>query len=1117
MGKSMPGWDIARGFAETSAGGSFVFRADEGHELVYADEGVIRFFGCDSFDDLSSLTGKSFNGIVNEDQLEAVLSDIDLQLRDSVSPSGYVFFNITAKNGDIKRVVNHYALVTDESGQKLFYAFIFPHRQDNVGSDLDSLTDLYSRRKFLKFAQKKNEDLLSGSPVEYAIIYLNLVNFKLLNIEHGVREGDSCLKIIADLLKESYDDALISRVSGDHFAILSRYEGLTEKTMKVRDTFFDSYGMRYGVIIKFGIYRFTPSWEFDVEAALSQAKIACDFIKYKSGDDIVEYSENLANAIMASDYVVNRIDDAIENGWIKVFYQPVIRSITGSLCSFESLARWIDPEIGFLSPDKFITALENERCIHKLDCYIVEQVCRVIHERMEKKLPMVPVSVNFSRLDFVLCDMLRVVEDLVEKYDIPRDFLHIEITESMIASDAELMRKVMESFTEAGYEIWMDDFGSGYSSLTLLKDYKFDTLKLDMKFLNPFTDKSRSIVKATVSMAKDIGMKTLCEGVETKEHLDFLKEIGCGMIQGYYYAPPKPLNEIFEVLKEKNITIETRKLRHFYEVAGFHTRYTDTPLEILEDDGENFKTLFMNRKYREEIFDTDGSGILNVPEDLEELDRIIYRSGSPLLSKYRDFANLIEKTGKRENFYHTANDNYFCFTAQVIASYSGRYLIEGTIVNISHDRWVRESLDLDRRLRELNLLFEDVILINVGENTAFPLLGGFRYLDEQPGKMPRLNKLIELFAKEKVLPEEKDDFITFMDTKNLFDRVSSAGKGYIESAIQVRQADGNYKWTEFYLLLIPGTRGNEYLLCLKSFTEKSTNLLEKESRSALLSDKSHEFSNIFANIVMDSSIKFFWKDKDRRFTGLSRASREYFGFESDKPLVGKTDEDMNWLVDEETSKNFELDVLNKGKYVRDIYGQCVVRGVVHNIIYSKIPLYEEGEIIGLIGYFTDRDDEIERVNKKLLPSKLDGITGLMNSHAFIDSMIDYAKRYHSGNRDYGLILFNNSSHKRIIETYDKEFSNSVLKEIGEHIVKAAANSCPVARMKESIFSVLVQTDSERELEALAMKIKTELKEILSVGGNPVTLRIKVTYKLRSTHPSSDESLYEELLKNITDR
>ncbi len=194
--------------------------------------------------------------------------------------------------------------------------------------------------------------------------------------------------------------------------------------------------------------------------------------------------KDLTNKDALSEYVKTHIDEAISNGWIKVYYQPVVRSITGQLCSAESLARWIDPEVGFLAPDKFIGALEESGEIFKLDCYVVKQACRDIRAKLSKGLPAVPVSVNFSRLDFIMCDMLDVVEKAIAKYDIPRDYLHFEVTESMIAKDEDLMKDVIDRFRTRGYEIWMDDFGSGYSSLNLIKDYSFDLLKMDMAFLS---------------------------------------------------------------------------------------------------------------------------------------------------------------------------------------------------------------------------------------------------------------------------------------------------------------------------------------------------------------------------------------------------------------------------------------------------------------------------------------------------------------------------------------------------------------------------------------------------------------------------------------------------------
>ena len=345
---------------------------------------------------------------------------------------------------------------------------------------------------------------------------------------------------------------------------------------------------------------------------------------------------------MSEKTFANRIDDAIRNEWIKVYYQPVIRTLTGELCGFESLARWIDPEMGFLSPAEFIGALEDCEMIYKLDIFMVEKVCYDIHERLFQNKEIVPVSINFSRLDFLTCDMLEVVENAVNKYDIPRDYLHIEITESMMITDGDFMQGVIEGFRKRGYAVWMDDFGSGYSSLNLLKDFDIDVMKMDMSFLSSMNPKSKAIMKSLITMAKDINIMTLAEGVETEEEVEFLKEIGCGRLQGYFYGKPLPLEEAFANLREKGIATEERKWNHFYDAAESHVRSTDTPLELVLDDGKTFKTLFMNDDFKLQFFD-------DLPE-LDQVDKRLYVPGSPLSRKLREFAKAVEKSKKQETF-----------------------------------------------------------------------------------------------------------------------------------------------------------------------------------------------------------------------------------------------------------------------------------------------------------------------------------------------------------------------------------------------------------------------------------------------------------------------------------
>lgn len=513
-------------------------------------------------------------------------------------------------------------------------------------------------------------------------------------------------------------------------------------------------------------------------------------------------------------YIVENIDRAVENRWLKVYYQPVIRSLTGALCSMESLVRWDDPEVGFLNPDQFIRTLELSNQIDKVDRYVVEQVCSDLHDRIQEGKRVVPVSINCSRLDFTLCNMLEVVELAVARYEIPREYIHIEVTESMIASDQTLMSCVIADFKNSGYEVWMDDFGSGYSSLTFLKDYQFDLLKMDMNFLSSFTERSKKILRSIVIMAKDIGLKTLAEGVETKEELDYLRDIGCGKIQGYYYGKPQPIEEMFAHLEDIHVTTETREEGLFYEQACAHIAPTDVPLEIFEDDGKNFRTLYMNRAYKKQIFEDD--------PDLEEADRRIYHTPSPLQKKYREFADKVEKSGQEEVFYYTGTSSYLQLRAECLAEYEGRYLIKGSILNISLDTDREKTEKLDRRLRELNQMFEVVNLMDIRNNTFSALLGKMKF-DADYGEGDSLAHILQVIADRRIHPDEKDAFLSFVKCDTLLKRIDGSRHGYVSAVFRVMQPDGGYTPEEIILMTVSGTRGNEFLFCTKLWQNAELN------------------------------------------------------------------------------------------------------------------------------------------------------------------------------------------------------------------------------------------------------------------------------------------------------
>ena len=821
---------------------------------------------------------------------------------------------------------------------------------------------------------------------------------------------------------------------------------------------------------------------------------------------------DITNKTEVYNYVISSIDDAISNQWIKVYYQPVVRSLTGQLCGAESLARWIDPNIGFLSPDKFIGALEEHELIHKLDCFMVEKVCSDIHEHLESGRPTFPVSINFSRLDFIKCDMLELVEKTVGKYNIPRDYLHIEITESMIAKDEDLMTKVIESFRKRGYEIWMDDFGSGYSSLTLLQDYQFDLLKMDMRFLSTMTEKSKIILNSTINMAKHIGVKTLSEGVETREQIEFLTSIGCGKLQGYYYGKPQPYDDMLSGIEEKGITIEERQWRSYYETACLSMVDLDRPLEIIEYDGTSLHTLFMNESFKQQISIRE--------DDLSLIDKILYNPSSPMMAKYHQFIETAIKSKAKESFYYTLKGNYYLLKGEYLAEHAGRYLFKASITNISVDQNTTERNTLDLRLRELNNLYEMVLFVNPKENIIYPLLGGYSYSDGVPIHEKGLVEVCKAFAEKYIFPTERKSFLDFTHQASVVPEELKTGPGFIKHPYRTRQADGSYKWREYSILSIAGSKGREFLFTVNLISDDLARALDKVNYKSMQVDdekvnkEAFDRARLWETLIQNSSQKLFWKDKNRRFLGVSQSFLDFYEIRSLDDIIGKNDEEMHWHVDDGPYKGDELDVLSSGKVVFNAPGQCIVNGVVHNIICNKMPIYDKGEIVGLVGSFADADQELYRVQKLISPSKLDTATRLMNNKFFMSTMIDYAMQFNENGKDYGLILLHSTNHHRIEETFGAKFASKVLREIGEKIIDVIGQRAVAGRPKEAYFGVIIYVDSKDKLKELELQLKEHIEEINSVGGNSVTIRMASASVLRTEEGVTDESMYQMALEQL---
>lgn len=402
----------------------------------------------------------------------------------------------------------------------------------------------YFRSQALELMHNKSVDIAT-----LIFLFLDVENFKILNEKYGFWEGNAFLKNFADMTEKVFKDSIVAHFSNDNFVVLTKNEAVQERLQTIRRNLL---GMNYDTKLGLKVGAYKPeNRECLPLIACDHARYACYSIKKHYNHDYCEYDSSMAANFQKKQYIINNIDEAIKAGHIKVYYQPVVNAANGKLCGLEALARWDDPQYGFLSPADFIQTLEEYYQIYKLDMYVVEKVCRNFVYAKEQGLALIPVSLNFSKLDFNLINLAEEVEECLKKYDVDKKLIHIEVTESTLSGDDERLKEMLKKFRTNGYALWLDDFGAGYSGLNVLKEYDFDMMKIDMKFLHGFSGnvKARQILKNIISMAKELGMSTLTEGVETEEAYQFLKENGCEQIQGYLFGRPMPDNELYEKVK----------------------------------------------------------------------------------------------------------------------------------------------------------------------------------------------------------------------------------------------------------------------------------------------------------------------------------------------------------------------------------------------------------------------------------------------------------------------------------------------------------------------------------------------------------------------------------------
>lgn len=494
--------------------------------------------------------GKDLVGVANEnydnvkDNLTYLFGDIDFESsgwfkRASLGTGDdtqYTFLSMRSVSDEKGRVAGTYLSVRDitEDQREI--------KREMYRSTHDSITGVYTKEYLFSLIDKRLQD---DNVTDYMIGYWQISNLKLINDVFGREFAELTLKKATEFIQSTVSKkTLYGKLSDEAFGILIDKEDFKAKPVEnlLANFTVSDNNLEHHVLIHFGIYELREEDEIDIPLFFDSARLATTMIKDAYSEHIVYYDDKLRNEIIHNQLISNQVKEAINTRQIRPYLQPIVDS-QGLLAGAEALVRWIHPDEGFMNPGMFIPVFERNGLIADVDRHMWRCACEILADWKSRGIDAF-ISVNISPKDFFYMDVVSELKDLVEEFGIDPVSLRIEITETAMTNSSVNMPDIVNKLRRTGFIVEMDDFGSGYSSLNLLKDMSFDVIKIDMQFLRDSERniKAGLIIKNIINMAADLGIDTLTEGVETAKQFENLFSMGCKLYQGYYFSKPVPLD-----------------------------------------------------------------------------------------------------------------------------------------------------------------------------------------------------------------------------------------------------------------------------------------------------------------------------------------------------------------------------------------------------------------------------------------------------------------------------------------------------------------------------------------------------------------------------------------------
>ena len=610
--------------------------AQEGFDFLARHELDVKCVVVDVY--MPVMDGYAFLKKVNESGLKipviVATSDLGEDTQVKVLEDGAWDFISKPYNAEIVKLRVQNAIMRTE-----FFAF----KKLKYIAEYDVLTGIFNKDKFLK----KTRIMLDNNPdKKFAFIRFDIDRFQLVNSFYGSGEGDRIIKFLAlglENLANQRQNLTYGRIEAEVFALCGEYE-TEEEVFKLIESHIEiikSYNRNFDLVPNFGVY-FLDDLTLSPGVMLDRATLAAKECKGNYVDTVGVFKPEMSIRLEKEQEIVNEMVQALQEEQFIVYLQPKYSLETNAPAGAEALVRWMHPEKGMISPGLFIPVFEKNGFIERLDHYVWEVICKYLKKWIDEGLKPHPISVNISRVDLYNPQIVEFIIGLVDKYNIPHELFQLELTETAYMDNPHIMKQVVSGLKENGFTVMMDDFGSGYSSLSILKEIEVDVLKIDMRFFDSSGNDGRSenIIASVVRMAKWLGMPAVAEGVEKAEQVNFLGSVGCEYVQGFYFARPMPIDEYEKLVKENKEKTVSKNVdmtgaltmdRLWSSAPEMEILFSNSaqPSAICEFDGTKFTYLRTNNAYKE-LFGVDGVSEGN------PLDYIFYEYKNDVLDAFNN-------------------------------------------------------------------------------------------------------------------------------------------------------------------------------------------------------------------------------------------------------------------------------------------------------------------------------------------------------------------------------------------------------------------------------------------------------------------------------------------------